>query len=290
MSSRSRSRSRRGSNAGSDIAKKIEATKKAARNKKKKEVPLPIKLQVQSDVHLDYQALHPRLIPKAEILILAGDIGNIVSEPARMEAFFKRVSSQWTLVIYVLGNHEYWEGSVSEMLKKYRAFIAGFPNVHLLERGILKFRDIVFAGATMWSHIPEASAAEVRETMNDYERTAHLTVARVNKMHETAVAFFQKTIKKYPDHRVVCISHHAPVVTRIHLPGTKGTTHISRAYCTNLTSMFQKNLIMWIFGHTHFSCDFKVGKTRLVANQCGYSDQFRKGITHYSTQHVISIP
>ena len=72
-------------------------------------------IQLLSDLHLemdrgcglDYETFH--IQPKADILALLGDIGNIHEQ--RLFTFLRQQTMQFKKVLYVLGNHEFYHMS-----------------------------------------------------------------------------------------------------------------------------------------------------------------------------------
>ena len=68
--------------------------------------------QIASDLHIEYKNndVHDPLnyiIPSAEVLILAGDIGSFYKHH-QLKSFLKRLCEYFQAVIYIPGNHEYY--------------------------------------------------------------------------------------------------------------------------------------------------------------------------------------
>jgi hypothetical protein len=47
------------------------------------------------------------------------------------------------------------------------------------------------------------------------------------------------------------------------------TDILSAAYTSDCSDLLE-NVDLWVYGHTHESRDFKVGRTRIVSNSKGY--------------------
>jgi hypothetical protein len=45
---------------------------------------------------------------------------------------------------------------------------------------------------------------------------------------------------------------------------------LTAAFASDLDWMLDGRAALWVHGHTHLSCDYEVGGTRVVANQRGY--------------------
>jgi hypothetical protein len=77
-----------------------------------------ITIQLMSDLHLevvrggrpDYECFSISPSSKAEILALLGDIGNICND--RLFVFLKQQTQVFRQVLYILGNHEFYDCSV----------------------------------------------------------------------------------------------------------------------------------------------------------------------------------
>ena len=71
-----------------------------------------VQLQIASDLHIEYkndEIPNPLdyIIPTAEILILAGDIGSLY-KIEQLEGFLIKLSGYFKHIIYVPGNQEYY--------------------------------------------------------------------------------------------------------------------------------------------------------------------------------------
>ena len=119
-----------------------------------------------SDIHIKEEC--PYIVPSAPILILAGDIGHY-SHTAWKE-FIQYASQSWKLVIYILGNHEYYHygRSYTDIHYHYKLYLSQYSNVKILdsEHSSMEIDNIRFFGATMWSHL------DIRETTSSFYRDA----------------------------------------------------------------------------------------------------------------------
>ena len=118
--------------------------------------PLP-RIHLLSDVHLE---TGPYSIPedlKYDILIAAGDIGPV-------EQAVDWLASLGKPVVYVLGNHEFWDRELDEVLPAAKARAKG-TQVHVLERESVVLHGVRFLGTTLWSSFGEWSPRLVFESM-----------------------------------------------------------------------------------------------------------------------------
>lgn len=82
-----------------------------------------MEIQVYSDLHLEfYKKYYPLIEPKAEILLLLGDIGKISSK--NYLEFIKDCSTKFKYILIVLGNHEYYHSkkSMNKLFLEYQSY------------------------------------------------------------------------------------------------------------------------------------------------------------------------
>jgi predicted phosphodiesterase len=117
-----------------------------------------MKIALASDVHLEFGDL-TLANEGADVLILAGDIcvavdaNNATPMGQRVQAFFQRVSHDFPRVIYIMGNHEHYEGDYAKSYERLKRMITGqmLPNVTLLEKETVIIDDVTFVGGTFWT-------------------------------------------------------------------------------------------------------------------------------------------
>ena len=136
-----------------------------------------MKIKIVSDLHLEFSDLN---IPNngCDVLILSGDImiaedlhdhpepadtaeqrsiaqgtglGRRQQTAQRFRDFLKRCSFQFPHVVYIAGNHEFYNGKLYAGLDYLRAECAKFPNVYFLENETKIIDDVVFIGTTLWT-------------------------------------------------------------------------------------------------------------------------------------------
>lgn len=169
------------------------------------------------------------------------------------------------------------------------------PNLFILENQVhhLEEENVLIAGCTLWTHVPDDAVDVVQDGMNDYYRIStmkgiskeisnsacnnvrRLHVYHTNEFHEESMKFLNiasdlaktKSVNKF-----IILTHHAPLTSgtscpEYEIPGRK----LNHGFSTDLSEWIKSNDIdAWIFGHTHWNCDFELENTRIVANQYGY--------------------
>ena len=242
-----------------------------------------MKLAIFSDLHNEFTPWIPsESIKDADVVILAGDID--VGDKGVLWA--AKTFSQ--PVIYVPGNHEFYKGVYQSVLKKMRTAAHG-TNVHLLNNDIVTIDGVQFIGSTLWtdfelSGTKSTSALFALEKMYDYRvirfnqggRYRKLTVGDTVRLHSDGLVYLkqQLAISKNNNQKAVIISHHGPSVQSV-APEYKDDK-LAPAYCSNLDDILHEfEPQLWIHGHTHHNVDYRIGKTRVLSNQRGYTPEER---------------
>lgn len=159
-----------------------------------------MKLAVCSDLHLEFGELELKNKNNADVLILSGDIcvvRDLMEEGAPMAArseryhnFFKQVCSEFPTVIYVMGNHEHYDGDFATTYNILKERLAYLPNLHILDKETLKVGDITFIGGTLWTNMNDEDSSTmqvIRNMMNDFR-----IVKNSNKMSTRKVPVYKR--------------------------------------------------------------------------------------------------
>lgn len=268
--------------------------------------------QVASDLHIEMitentslspherEALLSSMIkPSAPYLLLAGDIGVVgtMRGRAHYRAFLQRQSEQFQHVLVIAGNHEFYskgDVTVSEVLDIMESYGASLRNVTFLHRSTVTLGNTRVIGATLWSDIAREKERMIASSISDfqhmyvwpdlqYDRGKSLngggvciTIDDVRFWHHIDVAFIQRQLREAETlgEKVIVMTHHAPMLTGTSHPRFQGGP-LQSAFATDLSNLFHNHptsLKAWVFGHTHYCCDQKVGEhgARLIANQRDY--------------------
>ena len=234
-----------------------------------------MKLQLASDLHLEFaQRERPgtRLVepaPGAELLVLAGDIHN---GTLGIEAF-----ADWPVpVLYVAGNHEFYDQQWEPTREQLRAACAGTA-VRLLDHDVVEFDGVRVLGCTLWTDFrltdePVAQAmAAVERGLTDYRVIATasgpLRAAQTLADHQASRQWLTGELARPFAGRTVVVTHHAPHPRSIH-PRFAGHP-MNPGFISDLTPLLA-SADLWLHGHTHDSFDYRVGGCRVVANPAGY--------------------
>ena len=262
-----------------------------------------MKVALCSDLHLEFGDITLTNTDNADVLVLAGDImlaqdlhdfadgqinplwGNII--PTRAEkaqqyrAFLRRCSEQFPHVLFIAGNHEFYNGKWDQTLVTLREECAKFPNVHFMENEKFVLDDVTFVGGTLWTDMNKGDPLTqqvVAGKMNDYNiiRVESRNYGRLQptdtiKRHIATLDYIRKTVDSDPTQKYFVIGHQAPSKLSTK-PRYEKDVHLNGAYSSDLSEFMlnRPQIKVWVHGHTHHEFDYMIGSTRVVANPRGY--------------------
>ncbi|WP_144223714.1 metallophosphoesterase [Mesorhizobium amorphae] len=240
-----------------------------------------MKIWILSDLHLEYAQLrHSLAIPDAEVCVVAGDLCRGIANGVDWLA--SHVADAMPCV-YVAGNHEFYKGSIREGMKDGRAAASAFPRIHFLENEVTVIHGIRFIGATLWTDYriernPPLAMAYARERMNDHRQIAlqrdpwqRFRPQDAFRLHQKSRGFIETALTADDTPRVV-VTHHLPHPRSV--PEEFDGDLLNAAYASDLSAVIERGRpSLWVHGHTHHSCDYRVFDTRVVCNPRGYDDE-----------------
>ena len=161
-----------------------------------------MKVQYLSDLHVDFSKHKFDNVNNADVLIIAGDLGNGGSGVNNL--IKEQVCEKWDHVIMVAGNHEYYSSRKGfDYSATYRKYENQHENFHFLDNEIIVIDGIKFYGGTMWTDLSRTNPLDkidIVTGMNDYLFTS-----------ESYTQYqFQQFCLDFDYEADVIISHHAP--------------------------------------------------------------------------------
>jgi len=139
---------------------------------------------------------------------------------------------------------------------------------------------LTILGCTLWSALNLDDLDILSWSLTDFKRIDSLTPASYASAHNTDLTWLTDSIeqirKEESKRKVLVFTHHAPTVEGTGDPRyTGGPTN--SAFATELvgTACWTAPVVLWAFGHTHWSCDFEREGIRVVSNQRGYMEGSR---------------
>ena len=218
-----------------------------------------------SDLHLEHQLPGTfddiiAEIPKdIDVLVVAGDVGH----HNRLSGFFDVMCDNFSDIVYVVGNHEYYHASIQDTLESIQKISDKHNNFHFLNNRTHTIDGIRFVGSTLWFPYQEANN-NFERPMSDFGQIPEFR-NWVYGENEAAQRFLNETI----DAGDVVITHYLPSEQSI-APQYIGSIY-NRFFVCPMDDLIEKaQPRMWIHGHTHSACYYKIKNTQIVCNPFGY--------------------
>jgi Icc-related predicted phosphoesterase len=237
-----------------------------------------MKFQIMSDIHTEHHAYNhlPELVSlEADALILAGDI---VTPSSKYKLKCLKVP-----VYFLMGNHEFYGGHFENSIIDYREYFKD-SNIHVFEDRmmIIPGTNIRIIGSTLWTDfiIPtvvgkEHQGAAVCRGLSDYVLIREITVGKCEQRHKKSLNFIKKCLAVKHGGPTIVMTHHGPSLKSIN-PVWKNSP-INGGFCSDLDYVIEEfQPEIWVHGHVHTSFDYKIGKTRVLANPRGYPHELNQ--------------
>ena len=267
-----------------------------------------MKLYPCSDVHIEFGSLQVHNNDNADVLILSGDIvvakdlrhwspDNIIElsqQGKNFIDFFEQCSSKFKDVIYVMGNHEHYNGDFAESESILRKVCNHFGNVHLLEKEVKTIGDVTFIGGTLWTDMNKEDSLtlyHISRNMNDFRivtdsrnpvhyrdsdgnfhtRTARFSPESAVIEHKNMLQYISTVVEGKHDQKFVVVGHHSPSKQSTK-PRYQKDVLMNGGYSSDLSEFIldRPQIKLWTHGHTHDVFDYMIGTTRIVCNPRGY--------------------
>lgn len=261
--------------------------------------------QLASDLHIEFRgglrapkSVYP--VRSADLLVLAGDI-----YPAGAPEFteiIRRVAEPFKLVLFVPGNHEYYDcsGTISQMEDMVAQKCNSISNVFCLNNTALRVGDLSFIGATGWHNPPASKWKWGIENMTDYtaikkkDGTPYVP-SEIVKVHQRHVKHIERSIKeakKSDCSGAVVVTHHAPDVRLSVGNTTRSKDSKEYYYASDMGHLTTDPYVkIWCYGHIH---DTKIVRLDpwgpIFACNCkGYPRELGGRFGQYTDSSVIRI-
>ncbi|ETI20917.1 hypothetical protein G647_07260 [Cladophialophora carrionii CBS 160.54] len=224
-----------------------------------------LKFQIMSDLHLEVGNQYETFqVPvESPFLILGGDIGRLRDYESYL-SFLAMQCAQFDTVYLVLGNHEFYGISRSEGLAladKLEKEERTLGKLKLLHRRRLDNRD------------------EIERRVNDFRQIQGWNVDEHNEEHERDVDWLRTEINLIRPglggagnaKSILVVTHHAPVRKGSSDP-MYDESPLADAFSTDLIGVHEQlgRVQWWVFGHTHYTTQWREQGVNLISNQRGY--------------------
>jgi len=267
-----------------------------------------MKIALASDVHLEFGEISFENTENADVLILSGDIcvaadlmvkddigffdKNVRSE--KYHKFFQECGERFPHVIYIMGNHEHYNGDYRNTITTLRDRLSYIRNLHILDKDTFVIDDVTFIGGTLWTDMNKEDPITLMQMsgmMNDFrcvqnsnrvttfkdedgkfhERKSRFTPEDAVEDHKQMMDYIRIMIEGKFDQKFVVVGHHSPSKQSTH-PRYKEELIMNGGYSSDLNDfiMDHPQIKLWTHGHTHEDFDYMIGSTRIVCNPRGY--------------------
>ncbi|RYE94591.1 MAG: metallophosphoesterase [Myxococcales bacterium] len=229
----------------------------------------PVKLRIASDLHVEFMRDDGRTIAAElvadedfDVLVLAGDLCSLKGLRAALSTVSE--AARGRPVVYVLGNHDAYGGTREAALGEARRAASACTNLTVLEQEVAVIEGQRFVGCTLWVPHP-GSPDHTDDFMGDF-RYIHDIYGWLPATAARSARFLVEQVRPGD----VVVTHHLPHPGSIH-PRYAGSP-LNRYFLHDLTPVVeQAGAALWVHGHTHASCDYRAGATRVVCNPFGYA-------------------
>ena len=171
-----------------------------------------------------------------------------------------------------MGNHEFYK--YYDIAKLNDGFCLEIrPNVHSYYNAVVHIEDIDFIVTTLWSKIPLKEAYYTEQVISDFRRIFFngelLTFADFNREHARCLTFLKEAVSSSNARKKIVVTHHVPSF-QMQCPKF-ADSQTNGVFTVELEDYIKDSGIdFWIYGHSHYNVDVRIGNTMCVSNQLGY--------------------
>ncbi len=215
----------------------------------------------------------------ADLVIIVGDLSTGSDGLAWAETSFAPKP-----VVYVAGNHEFYRHEIDPLLRELHGRASRTRNVRFLENEQASFplqgKALRVLGCTLWTDYRLYGRLRRREMM-EHALQGLLDHRRIRSpsggfyqpeealaRHEASRTWLGAKLALPFDGITVVATHHAPHPLALAPQYAKDT--LSPAFASDCSELIAYEPAAWVYGHTHYNVDQRVGATRLFSYQWGY--------------------
>ncbi len=233
-----------------------------------------MRIHLLSDLHQEFGKTE---IPQVDcdLIVLAGDI----STKTNALEWIRELNSE-TPVVYVSGNHECYGTKWPRIIEKLQEQTQN-SHIHVLENQAISINGWTIWGATLWTDMClmgdwQIGCYVANSSMNDYKRIRNsaqgyrkLTANDTRLAHIQSISALENFLSQNNSQKSIIVTHHAPSILSVSPDRRKDT--LAAAYASHLDNLISEyQPALWLHGHTHYSCDYWLGETRVISNPQAY--------------------
>lgn len=225
-----------------------------------------MKLKIISDIHTEFDRndngkkfLDSIPNKDVDVLIVPGDLTT-----KYYEENLKQLCDRFPQVVYVLGNHDYWYGSIEGKNEMVANIAAKLSNLHFLNNERKEIGGKFFAGTTLW--FPDIERQNMPSLYGWIDcRQVQGGHSAIFEAAEKASQFLEKNVQKGD----IVVTHHLP--SKQCVADRWMDDEYNCYFLHDVEHVMLKNEpAFWFFGHTHDVRHLMIWKTELLCNPRGY--------------------
>jgi predicted phosphodiesterase len=249
-----------------------------------------MRLQIASDLHLEHQNCYatrhgPLCYAPSDVLVLAGDID-------RIDKVCDRFADWPCPVLYVRGNHDSFFTSYEHGIS-HAVELSKDGRFKLLERNVVAFNGVRVLGCCLWTDFALLGRIEDALLLAKYSSADYRCLRRADGAllspediqfeHRLTAAWLERELQVPFGGITVVVTHHAPHIRS--LDARYGRNRFDASFASDL-SVLTKKVNLWIHGHVHNSCDYRLNRCRVVCNPAGHPTRPNP---HFNPRLVVDI-
>lgn len=211
---------------------------------------------------------------EADIAIIAGDLASGTDG----EFFIRHLTNLGYIVIYVLGNHEFWFNDIDDIIQQWRDIAKKIDGFYFLEKDTVTINNVDFIGATLWTSFGTKDISEDIDWFIYQGVKGSKDFEFINKLKPNIWKHLHFQAREYifgqlnPDRKQVVITHYCPSELSSHDRYRTDTINNSLFFSELGNKIAYSNILFWIHGHTHDSYNYFINNTNVLCNPRGYYD------------------
>lgn len=237
-------------------------------------VSIRTKINIVSDLHLDtyktvFGTTYPNIINRnnADILIIAGDLCEY-NNIHLYKSFLQDVCDSYKEVLYVPGNHEYYNSHLNVKFNMFPDNMIVLNNTTYVKNGI------AFYGGTMWASLENMQQKYIDilpNMVNCFNMIEDLTIDKCISMYNKFIeGLYEFDLERY--NKKVVISHFSP--SEISTSKRFENSPINPYFSNDIDKFIETSSIdLFVHGHLHNNVDYHIGKSRIICNPRGYPNE-----------------
>ena len=247
-----------------------------------------MRIWTMSDLHMEMSTWTlPDVASRvaADVLVLAGD----VHAPLRRSLAWLAVQRDegplaGLEIVMVAGNHEFYGAEIVGE-RAAGAALARELGIHYLDRSSVIIDGVRFLGCTLWTDYALDKTPIMAQLVAGRSLSDHRLIEKGARKflpgdalaeHKLDRAWLERALAEPFDDATVVVTHHCVSQRSVHARWQGDP--LTPAFSSNLDSLVERSgAALWVHGHTHESCDYLAGGTRVVCNPKGYGPRLRGG-------------